>query len=280
MNVSAHTVLQVQGAPVWCNTAARAFDPDLPVIVFLHGALNDHSVWDVQADWFAAHGWNVLAPDLPGHGRSGGAALASVEALADWVPALLDAAGAAGALLAGHSMGSLVALEAAARFPDRVVAVALLGTAWPMKVADPLLQAARDDVAGAIEMVAKWSHSDVGAQAGLRDATRRLMLGLAADAPGLLHTDLAACNAYAGGMAAATALRCPVLFVTGERDRMTPPRSAQMLTEAVRHGRIASVDAGHAMMAEQPGAVLEVLALFAQDLREEARHALQGSAHP
>ncbi|WP_296945748.1 alpha/beta fold hydrolase [uncultured Massilia sp.] len=276
MNVPAQTVLHVQGSPVWCNDAGRAFDPALPTFVLLHGALNDHSVWNVQAAWLAAHGWNVCAPDLPGHGRSGGAALASVEALADWVPALLDAAGARQAVLAGHSMGSLVALEAAARFPERVDAVALLGTAWPMKVADALLAAARDDVAGAIEMVAKWSHSDVGAQAGLREASRRLMLGLAARAPGLLHVDLAACNAYAGGMAAASALHCPVLFVMGERDRMTPPRSAQILTEAVRHGRIATVDAGHAMMAEQPDAVLEALAVFA----EERRHAQPDAAHP
>ena len=263
MHASPPATLHVAGHPVWSDHAGAAFDPARPTVVFLHGALNDHSVWTHQAAWFADHGWNAVAPDLPGHGRSGGAALDSIEALADWVPALLDALGATRALLVGHSMGSLVALEAAYRYPDRVEAIALLGTAWPMRVSDALLQAAREDEAGAIEMVAKWSHSELGAQGGLRDATRQLMLALADGHAGLLHTDLAACNAYANGLVAAGAVRCPVLVLTGARDRMTPPRSAQTLTDAFRHGSVAGVDAGHALMAEQPGATLEALAAFA-----------------
>jgi pimeloyl-ACP methyl ester carboxylesterase len=79
----------------------------------------------------------------------------------------------------------------------------------------------------------------------------------------LFHTDFSACNAYAKGGEAAAGVRCPVLFVFGTRDVMTPPRSAQALTAALKHGKIVTVDAGHAMMAEQPDAVLDALIAFA-----------------
>jgi pimeloyl-ACP methyl ester carboxylesterase len=266
-------MLDVQGAPAYAYTAGKPFDAALPIIVFLHGAQNDHSVWALQSRYFAHHGWNVLAPDLPGHGRSGGAALASVEAMAGWLLALLDAAGARQALLVGHSMGSLIAIEACARAPDRVTGLALLGTTWPMKVSDQLLAASKDALQSAIDMVNIWSHSTPPRPSSpapgfsATGMSRRLMQRLAQQNPAqLFHTDFTACNAYANGGTAAAAIKCPTLFVLGTRDLMTPPRSAQALTAAVRHGRIVTVDAGHAMMAEQPDAVLDALVAFAGTL--------------
>jgi pimeloyl-ACP methyl ester carboxylesterase len=255
------STLDVQGHPVFVDRGGKAADASRPAIVFLHGALNDHTVWSAHSRAFADLGWNVLAPDLPGHGRSGGAALESVEALAGWLVDLLDAAGVQRALLAGHSMGSLVALEAAGRHPERAGGLALLGCTFPMKVSDALLAAARDDEPAAIAMVARWSHADAAAQAG----TQQLMSGLAARSQGrqLLYVDLAACNAYAGGLDAAARVRCPVLFVTGERDKMTPPRSLTVLAAALGNGKIVDVEAGHAMMAEQGAAVQQALAEFA-----------------
>jgi len=246
------------------TTGPAAHTASPPPIVFIHGAQNDHSVWSGQADRLAALGHGVLAIDLPGHGASsppgGGPALASVDAMADWLLALLDAAGLPSALLAGHSMGSLIALEAAARAPQRVAGLALIGTAFPMRVSGKLLAAARDDEPAAIDMVAKWSH----AAPSLVDASRRLMQDLSHRNPDrLLYTDFAACDAYANGLAAASAVRCPVLFIRGTHDLMTPARASEALTAAIEHGSIVDVDAGHAMMAEQPDAVFEALAAFA-----------------
>lgn len=250
----------VHGRTVWCGQGGKAPQPSLPTLVFLHGALNDHSVWSELAGRLARHGLNVLAPDLPGHGRSAGPALDSVEAMADWLPGLLDAAGLETALLVGHSMGSLVALETAFRTPRRVRGLALLGTAFPMRVSAALLASARDDEAAAIDMVSQWSH----ANPELREASRQLMRQVAAHGqPGLLHLDLAACNAYAHGQQAIEALDCPVHFLLGSLDKMTPPRAAQALAAAARHATLVEVDAGHAMMAEQPRAVLDALRRFA-----------------
>ena len=106
--------LQVQGREAYAYTGGKPFDPALPCVVFVHGALHDHSPWTLLARWFAHHGCSVLAVDLPGHARSAGPPLADVESTAGWLLALLDAAGVQRAALVGHSMGSLIALEAAA----------------------------------------------------------------------------------------------------------------------------------------------------------------------
>lgn len=264
-------MLDVQGSPAYCYTGGKAFDPALPCAVFIHGAQNDHSVWILQTRYFAHHGFNVLAPDLPGHGRSKGAALAGVERMADWLLAVLDAAGVAKALLIGHSMGSLIALEAAFRAPARVGALALLGATYPMKVSDALLETSMNDEPAAIDMVNIWSHSSIAQKPACpgpgfytMGGARRLMQRMSKINPArLFHADFTACNAYANGQAAAEALRCPALFIFGDADMMTPPRSTRLLTAAIPHASVVRVDAGHAMMAEQPDAVLDALYGFA-----------------
>ena len=264
-------ILTVQGADAYCYTGGKAFDAAKPTAVFIHGAQNDHSVWILQTRYFAHHGFNVLAVDLPGHGRSRGAAMASVEELADWVLAVLDAAGVDKALLAGHSMGSLIALEASLRAPARVAHLAMLGTTYPMKVSDALLGTSKDNELAAIDMVNIFSHSSMaqkpscpGPGFSTMGGARRLMMRMSAINPQqLFYTDFFACNAYANGEVAAAAVRCPTLFIFGTLDMMTPAKSTKLLTAAISHGKIVKVDAGHSLMAEQPDAVLDALFAFA-----------------
>jgi pimeloyl-ACP methyl ester carboxylesterase len=235
--------------------------------VFVHGAANDHSVWALQSRYFAYHGYNVLAVDLPGHGRSQGAALTSVESIAQWLGALLDAVGVARAALVGHSLGALAVLEAAAQMPQRVERIALLGPAVPMAVADTLLAAAQDDTHLAYALINGWSLSATG-QLGaspspgisLTGSSLRLMQRTA---PGVLAVDLAACQAYANGLVAAGVYRGPALVVMGARDQMAPPKGAAALVAALSTPRCVTLaDTGHALMAEQPDAVLDALRDF------------------
>ena len=150
--------LDVDGSEIFVGTGGRDFDPALPAVVFLHGAGMDHTVWALLARAFAHHGFAVLAPDLPGHGHSAGEALSSIAALADWTAALIDAAGVGAARLVGHSMGSLVALETAARHPEKVTALALISTAAPMRVSDDLLNAAKANDHAAVDMISLWGN--------------------------------------------------------------------------------------------------------------------------
>lgn len=124
-------IYKVQGAPLYAYTGGKEFDASKPTAVFIHGVLNDHSVWILQTRYFANHGWNVLAIDLPGHGRSGGKAPTTVQEAAQSVIALLDAAGVDKAILMGHSLGSLIAMQAAAEHPKRVAQLVMVGTAYP-----------------------------------------------------------------------------------------------------------------------------------------------------
>lgn len=259
--------LNVNGTAVYAYTGGKPFDPALPCVAFVHGAENDHSVWVLQSRYLAHHGFGVLALDLPGHGRSGGAPLASVEAIAEWIPAVLDAAGVKAAALVGHSMGSLVAIECAARHPERVAKIALLGSAFPMKVSDDLLAATRDDEPRAQDMVNIWSHaaiahypSNPGPGFWVMGEGLRLMQR---QRPGVMHVDFAACNAYANGEAAAKAVKCPALMIVGRRDVMTPPRAAKAIAAALPDVRTTEIaGSGHALMAEKPDEVLDALRAF------------------
>jgi pimeloyl-ACP methyl ester carboxylesterase len=256
--------LAVDGRRVFAATGGRVFDPSLPAVVFLHGAGMDHSVWALPARHFAHAGRAVLAPDLPGHGRSDGPPQGTIEEVAGWLRRLLDAAGVARAALVGHSMGSLVALAAAAADPARTTALVLIATAVPMRVVAELLAAARDDPGRAHRMILDWGFGPRAAMGG-NPAPGLWRLGAALRlleraGPGVLATDLAACAAYERGLQDARAVRCRTLLLLGARDRMTPPRTAADLAEALFDSRTVLLeDCGHMAMAEQPDAVLDAL---------------------
>jgi pimeloyl-ACP methyl ester carboxylesterase len=256
--------LTVNGIDTFVATGGREFDSSQPTIVLLHGAGFDHSTWALQSRWFAHHGYSVLAPDLPGHGRSSGAPLATIADMADWTAALLDTAGAAKARLVGHSMGSLIALETAARHPAKVSGLGLIGTAATMTVGPDLLKAAETDDHAAIDMVSIWG---LGFQAELGGslAPGLWMHGgaqrvLERCRPGVLFNDLSACNVYQNGLAAAAQITIPVTLILGERDMMTPARAGKALAAALPNSRTVVLrGAGHTMMAERPDEVLAAL---------------------
>jgi pimeloyl-ACP methyl ester carboxylesterase len=256
--------LSVNGSEIFVATGGRAFDRALPTVVFLHGAGFDHSAWAQHTRWFAHHGFSVLAPDMPGHGRSPGPALTTIAAMADWTAALLDAAGAAKARLVGHSMGSLIALETAARHPAKVSALSLIGTAAAMTVGPDLLNAAEANDSAAIDMVSIWGLG-FRAELGGSLAPGLWMHGEAQSVlrqcePGVLFSDLSACNSYQDALTAAAQVSIPTTLILGERDMMTPAKAGKALGAAITNARIVILpDAGHMMMAERPDQLLAAL---------------------
>ena len=257
----------VDGRQAFAYTAAHALDPAKPTVAFLHGAGLDHSLFGLQSRYFGYHGRNVLALDFPAHGRSDGPPLATVPEMADWTMRLLDAAKLERASLVGHSMGSLVALECAARHPQRVERIALLAIAYPMKVSDAFLQAAKENRHDAYDMETIWGHAPqvpLGANPNpgmwmYGDSLARLeRLG-----PGVLHNDLLACHTYAGGEAAAAQVQCPVLFILARRDQMTPLRQGVEFAKLLPKAKTVQLGAsGHTVMTEGPDATLDALREF------------------
>ena len=256
--------LIVDGVEIFAGTGGRKLDPALPLAVFIHGAGLDHSVWALLARWFANHGCTVLAPDLPGHGRSAGEPLATIAAIADWTAALIEASQAGPARIIGHSMGSLVAIETAARHPHKVAALGLIGTAAAMPVTPDLLNAAKAGNHAAIDMMCIWGH---GFAAGLGGslAPGLWMLGgaerlLERARPDVLFRDLCACNAYGDGLTSAAKVSAPAIVVLGERDLMTPAKAGRQLAAALPNARVVVLHgAGHMLISERPHEVLEAV---------------------
>ena len=261
--------VQVNGAAAYCYTGGKAFDAAKPTVVFIHGVLNDHSVWALQSRYMANHGWNVLAIDLPGHCKSGGDAPATVEQGADFIGALLDAAGVQRAALVGHSWGSLIAMEAAARLKERISHLVLVGTAFPMKVSPALIEASQTDPEKAMRMVNVFSRSTLSAPpSALGPGTWVFGAGMALGRKVLrsnpqvnvFHRGFVACDSYSHGEQAIAAVQCPVLFALGTQDQMTAPKAAQGLIQAARSAgkdvQIVHLPVGHHQMTEAPDATL------------------------
>jgi len=256
--------LSVNGIDTFVATGGRPFDPALPAVVMIHGAGFDSSTWALHSRWFAHHGFAVLVPDLPGHGRSSGKPLATIAEMSDWTAALLDAARAFKAKLIGHSMGSLVAIETAARHPGKVSGLGLIGTAATMTVGPDLLKAAEANHPDAIDMVSIWGlgfKAELGGSLApglwMHQGAQRV---LQETKPGVLYNDLNACNAYQNALAAAATVKVPTTLILGERDMMTPAKAGKALAAAIPHARtIVLPGAGHMMMVEQPDELLAAL---------------------
>ncbi len=258
---------RVAGARAVANTGGRPFDSGLPTTLFIHGASFDRTVWKLQARYFAWHGGSVLAVDLPGHGRSEGPPRETIPAMADWIVALMDAAQLTQASLVGHSMGALVALDAAARHGARVRRLALLGAAAAIPVSPALLDAAASKDRLAMELLTAWGYGRRARYGGHRMPGMWMTTGglriLERAAPGVLHTDLVATNAYDGGEAAARAVRCPALVIIGERDVMTRAKAGHALAALMPEAETATIPgAGHLMLDEAPDETLDALKRF------------------
>jgi pimeloyl-ACP methyl ester carboxylesterase len=266
----------VDGAPVFLADHGRGVEPKPPTILFVHGAGMDHSVWSLQTRHFAYRGWNALAADLPGHGRSGAEPCPSIAALAEWLWSLIRVLDAPVVTLVGHSMGALIGLELAARRRKRVASLALLGAAARMPVHPDLLAAAAGPGPRAAELICDWGFGPAGHLGGhkapgswMMGHARRLLEGSVGP---VLQTDLAACAAYEDGLAAAAQVRCPTLILAGGLDRMAPARQGARLAEAIKGARFVAVPlAGHMLMIEQPDATLDALVDFVHLAGQAAR---------
>ncbi len=262
--------INLAGTELFVGTGGMPWKEGQRTLLLQHGAGMDRTAWVLLARYFARHGFNVVAADLPGHGASAGEALESIEAQAAHVWTLIDELQSKHALpsepliLGGHSMGSLIALEAASQRPEQTAQLLLLGAGYPMPVGKPLLDAAKANDQSAVDMIAIFSHS-FGSQLGHNplagiNVQNLAMALLERAAPGVLYKDLQACNAYAGGEAAAKLLkgkRCTV--IAGKDDRMTPMRAAKQLQGFLGAELKVLSNCGHMVMTEQPEATLQAM---------------------
>jgi len=254
----------INGKKTFYGIGTGHLDPAQPSVIFVHGAAMDHSVWVMPARYFARHGYNVFAFDLPGHGRSGGDPLTSINDIADWLNSAMDELGIASAAIVGHSMGSLIGIRFAAQYPDRVRSLALLGTSTPMPVTDQLLSAAEANDHDAIDMTNTWSHSDFGQKGGNTNPGMNMTMSgqrlLERSAEDVLFTDMNACNEFTDAEELLDQVSSPTLVILGLEDKMTSPVAARSVADKIGDCRLVELSpCGHSMMTEQPNAVLDAL---------------------
>ena len=264
MRLNVNSAAKDKKEVIFATTGGKEFNPELPAIIFLHCAGADHSIWYLQTRYFAYHGYSILAVDFPGHGRSEGEFIKSIEEMADWIPELISAAGLEQASLVGHSSGALVALECAARYSEIVSSLCLIGSAAKMPVHPLLLDASLKGDQLAYDLVTSWEHGPTG-HFGNPPVPGMSLLGgaqsLLNSAPnGALGVDLAACNNYHNGMNAASKISCPVLCLSGSQDKMSPSFEGMKLAEAIPDAKFHIIeDCGHMVMLEKADECLRML---------------------
>ena len=241
---------EVSGKRVFASTGGKPFDTSKPVVVFLHGSGGDHTIWTLQSRFFAFRGYSVLALDLPGHTRSEGPPLGSVEAMADWLNAVVETLDVSAISLVAHSQGCLVGLEFGARYPERLRSLSLIASGLATPVNKALLGAAKDDPEAAIAMMTGWGFGAAGHYtrgpvpgSAMIATGQRVMRG---NAPEALHADLTACNNYANGPQAAPLVKARVQVIVAGKDRMAPKKATDALIAHLPDPEVAVIaDSGH-----------------------------------
>ncbi len=249
------------------RTGGVPLKPGAPVVLLVHGAGMDGTIWSQQTRYLGMRSVNAVAVDLPGHGLSEGEAISSIAAMADWLVRFANSAGLEDIVVAGHSMGTFIALEMANRHPKLVRSVALLGTATSMPVHPELLDAAKNDLPRAAALMAGWSYA-TNSRIGLNPTPGLWMAGgcqalIERSKPGVLFNDLKACADYSDATVGASSLLCDALVIIGREDKMTPARSGRSMAEAmVRSTGVKVIElpgSGHMMMTEDPRAIRQAL---------------------
>jgi pimeloyl-ACP methyl ester carboxylesterase len=270
--------IDIDGTRIHVATGGMPHRPGQPFMLFLHGAGFTHHSFVLQTRALAHEGWNVAAPDLPGHGLSGGRPLGTVEEMAAFVLSLMDRLAIPSAVIAGHSMGGLIALEIARTAPERVDGLVLIGTAASIPVNPKLIETAEKQEEQAFLSMNSWGY---GPQAHLAENTwpgaNHVAFGLAVmrgNAGGALAAGLKACAAYVHGEEAARSFAGPAIVAVAEFDRMTPNKNGLALAGLLKNSRSVFIrGSGHTIQTEKPRELNAALREFLARLRQPARAA-------
>jgi pimeloyl-ACP methyl ester carboxylesterase len=257
----------VNGKRAFASTGGKTFDNTLPVVIFLHGSGLDHTFWSLHTRFFAFRRYGVLAPDFPGHTKSDGPPLTSIESMADWLNDVTKTLGANNISMVGHSHGCLVALEFAARYKEKLKSVSFVASGLATPVNSALIDAAGNNPDAAIALMLDWGfgpagHMHQGPIPGnsMLTGARKVMRG---NVPAALAADLQACNAYKNGKVAAAAIDCPVQVILAGKDRMAPRNAGMELAGHLDNPELHIVaGSGHMIPQEAPDECRRVLKEF------------------
>lgn len=246
------------------RTGGYQINNDNPYLLLIHGAGMDASVWQMQTRYLANKGINILAVDMPGHGLSEGNSLTSISEMSEWVIHLIDELKIKSTSIAGHSMGSLVAIDICKNHSNRINSISLLGTASLMPVHPDLIDAAKNNLSMAANLITDWSfgtkqHLGNHPLPGYWMIDSSIQL-ITQSKERVLAKDLIACNEYKDALTVAGNIDKKVTIISGREDKMTPVKKAKELHNVINDSNLIIIEnVGHMMMIENPAKVTKVL---------------------
>ncbi len=229
-------------------------------ILFIHGLMLASESWQAQRDHFAAT-HRVITYDLRGQGRSAhpwrGLGL---DSLAEDAAELIRALAPQGCHVVGFSMGAFIALRLAARHPELVRSLALIGVSadaesW-RKMPSYAAMIAVVSLAGVRPVVPRMMQILFGRSILADPARRAVIAPWHAMVEGLPRSVLRAATASALRRSIRheiAAVAAPTLIIAGSEDHPVPPHHAKAVADAIPHARYELVpETGHAVMIERP----------------------------
>jgi pimeloyl-ACP methyl ester carboxylesterase len=235
----------------------RPFQSSLRNLVFIHGSGADHTSWIHQYTQFKGE-FNIVAVDLPGHGRSGGKGEKDINVYTEWVRKFLDVIGMKKPVLIGHSLGAAICLTFAIKYGADLSAIVPVGGGAKMPVNPLVFEGLKKDPTAVIALAAKFSL----AKKHREQYSKLLVERLSNVSPKLLHGDFYACDHF-DLATKLSSLKLPTLIICGEEDKMTPRALSEYLRDNVSGAQANFIeDAGHYVMMENIEAFNTVLKKF------------------
>lgn len=255
------TTCKIDGTGINCWVNAPCFNEKKHCLFFVHGAGVDHTIWINQYESMK-DGYNIVAIDLPGHGRSEGKGEDDVFRYTTWVRKIIESMGLNKPVLIGHSLGAAISLVFAVKYGDALSGVVSVGGGARIPVNDMILNGLKTEPAAVMGLVAKLCVSKKK-RGSMSDA----MSGVFARTnPDILLGDFLACDRL-DITHEITQITAPALVVCGDDDKMTPPAMSYFLADNIQGARLAMIaGAGHMVMLEDSKIFNGVLEAFVRSL--------------
>jgi pimeloyl-ACP methyl ester carboxylesterase len=243
-------IFQTQNKSVHASDSGQGIDKSKDTIIFLHGSGLSHIVWSLTEQFFSNKNYNVLSLDLPGHGKSDGPCLDSIEKIADWLEKVFIELKLDKVIIVGHSQGCLEALEYSHKYKSRLKKIVFVGGSYRMPVNKDLIDLALAGDSDAVKLMMKWSY--VGSKKFIGGNPIERIIQSPKDINEILAVDLIACNKYLNGSEASKSINCPTMLILGELDKMVNLDVGKKFSNLIKNSTTHVINgSGHMIMIEK-----------------------------
>ena len=246
---------------MFVSTGGMDFDKKKPSILLMHGSGLTHIVWSLHEQFYATQGYNVLSVDLPGHGNSEGPSLKSIEEISDWIKSLMNVLDINKLIIIGHSQGSLVGIDFAARYPNLINGLILVAGSYKMPVNQDLINYAEAGDEKAVLLMMKWGYE--GSKAFIGGNPVKKIINSSREIREVLAVDLNACNNYKGGKESLGKINCSTLCIFGDLDKMVPLEVGNKMSSMIKNSEKKIIsNCGHMIIFEKAFEMREIVKEF------------------